>query len=212
MIDPDIQILLDQKQDLILSDIAVSQDGQKGDIRTNIPSRGKMLMAMKGGEDTWLFSTPFSRVPSNRTMDDYLLLSGGVMQNGSKIENLGTLDIVHTATEPDDHALEIEANAAGFGDIKAIEIDYITGAIADGQDEGIILLNIDESLATGGEVLGLEVLATEGLANIWAVKAAALVGPILQNSGVFADMDSALVNAVDRRAEFISAALTALPR
>ncbi len=131
----------------------------------------------------------------------------GAVWSGYFANNLfvaGSQDIIYTATEPDSHALEIEVNAAGFGDVKAIEINYITGAIVDGQDEGVILLNIDESLANGGEVFGLEVLATEGLANIWGLKAAALVGPIHQDSGVFVNMDSALVNAVDRRAEFIS--------
>lgn len=118
----------------------------------------------------------------------------------------GVVDIIHTATEADDHALELDVNAAGFGDVKALDIDYITGAIDDGQDEGIILINIDESLAEGGDIFALEVLATEGDAGIYGLKAAALVGPIHQDSGVFADMDSALVNAVDRRAEFISSA------
>ncbi|KKL47598.1 hypothetical protein LCGC14_2333920, partial [marine sediment metagenome] len=123
----------------------------------------------------------------------------------SSILLTGIQDIIHTATEADDHAFEIVANAAGFGDVKAIEIDYITGAIDDGQDEGVILLNIDESLADGGEVFGLEVLATEGSATIWGLKAAALVGPIHQDSGVFSNMDSALVNATNRLSEFISA-------
>ncbi len=69
-----------------------------------------------------------------------------------------------------------------------------------------MLINIDESLASGGDVFALEVLATEGSADIWGLKAAALVGPIHQDSGVFVDMDSALVNSTDRRAEFISTA------
>lgn len=250
MIDQEIQLALDEKQDEILTGMPVPQDGKVGDIRTNIAHKGKFYQMMKVGTDTHFFSAPFSRTPSIHTMDDYLLKSGGRMLDGAKLdaydvtvrsgltlsglapgdavlvldgtgkvvtdENLtwdgselvvtGSQDIIYTATEPDNHALEIEANAAGFGDVKALEIDYITGAIVDGQDEGIILLNIDESLADGGEVFGLEVLATEGDATIWGLKAAALVGPIHQDSGVFSNMDSALVNAVDRRAEFISAA------
>ena len=95
------------------------------------------------------------------------------------------IDIVHTATEADDHALEIDADAAGYGDLKAIDIDYITGAISAGEDEGVILINIDEIAATGGDVFGLEVLATDGSADIYGMKVGALVGPIHQDSGVF---------------------------
>lgn len=106
----------------------------------------------------------------------------------------GELDIVHTASAPDEHALDIEVNAAGVGDIKAIEIDYITGAISAGEDEGIILLNIDEIDATGGEVFGLEVLATEGSAGIYGLKVGAVVSPIHQDSGVFANPTTATDN------------------
>ncbi len=106
--------------------------------------------------------------------------------------------IVHTATEADDHAIEIDANAAGFGDVKALDINYITGATELGSDEAVILVNIDESSATGGDVVALEVLATEGSANIFGLFAGALVNPIQQLSGVFANADSFLVIAVDQ--------------
>ncbi|KKL91057.1 hypothetical protein LCGC14_1898500, partial [marine sediment metagenome] len=108
-----------------------------------------------------------------------------------------TLDIVHTATEADDHALEIDADAAGFGDVKAIDIAYVTGAIAAGQDEGIILINIDETLATGGDVFGLEVLATDGGADVYGMKVGALVGPIHQDSGVFINPTTGTDNTPD---------------
>lgn len=117
----------------------------------------------------------------------------------------GTYDIIHTALAADDHAFEIDVNAAGFGDVKAIDIVYITGAINLGQDEAIILANIDESAALGGDVSGLQVLATEGLANIFGLFAGINVNPIEQLSGSFGDMDSALVNATDRLTEFTTA-------
>ncbi len=98
------------------------------------------------------------------------------------------IDLDHTATENDDSAVELDVNAAGFGDVKALNIDYITGAISSGEDEAIILVNIDEILAVGGDIFGLEVLATDGGAdNIYAVKAGAVVGPVLQESGTFAN-------------------------
>ena len=109
----------------------------------------------------------------------------------------GSLDIIHTSTEADDHALELDVDAAGFGDVKAIDIDYITGAIEAGEDEGIILINIDEIAATGGDVFAVEVLATDGSADIYGLKAGALVGPIHQDSGTFANPTTGTDNTAD---------------
>ena len=117
-----------------------------------------------------------------------------------------SLDILHTAVGAGEHALEIDADAANYGDIKAIDIDYITGTIATGQDEGIILINIDQSEATGGDIFALEVLATEAAdpTGVYGLKAGALVGPVHQGSGTFGDMDSALVNDVSKLTAFIT--------
>lgn len=112
------------------------------------------------------------------------------------------LKIDYTATANDQHALLIIADAAGYAGFDAIDIDYITGTLAAEEEDGVILINIDESDATGGEVVGLEVLATEGSASVYAVRAGPLVGPIQQEAGSFGDMDSALVNATDRLTEF----------
>ena len=98
----------------------------------------------------------------------------------------GDVDIIHVAVEAQEHALELEVDAAGFGDIKALEIEYDTGAIATGQIEAVILVDINQIDATGGDVIGLEVLSTDGGAdNIVGMKAGAVVAPILQDSGVF---------------------------
>ena len=106
--------------------------------------------------------------------------------------------VTHTATQADEHALEIIADAAGFGDVKALDIDYITGAIGAGEDEGIILVNIDETLATGGEVFGLEVLTTTiGGDAIIAVKTGVGVDPISQDSGIFEDITKILNKTVE---------------
>ena len=116
------------------------------------------------------------------------------------------LEVLHTATSADEHAADIVHNAAGFGDSKALDIDYITGALAAGSDTAIALANIDQSLTAGGDITAIEVLATEGSAQVNAVLAGAGVSPIEQLSGSFSDMDSALVNAVDQLAAFISTA------
>ena len=105
----------------------------------------------------------------------------------------GEMDLIHTASESDDHAFEIDVDAVGKGDVKAIDIDYITGDISVGKDEGIILINVDEIAATGGDVFGLEILATEGAAGstttVYGLKAGALVGPVHQDSGTFVNPD-----------------------
>ncbi|KKN32427.1 hypothetical protein LCGC14_0814150, partial [marine sediment metagenome] len=117
----------------------------------------------------------------------------------------GAVDIFHTAVAPGEHGLELIVDAAGQGNIHALDIVLTTGAIGAGDDEEAILVNIDESAAGGGNVVALEVLATEGSADVHAVEAGVLVGPMLQFSGTFMDMDVALVKAVDRLTEFTTA-------
>lgn len=110
---------------------------------------------------------------------------------GNEMMTIGFLegvDIFHTAAASDEHALEIVVDAAGQGDIKGVEVRYDTGAIASGEDEAVILVEINELDANGGEVYGLEVLSTDGGADaIYGMKVGAVVAPILQDSGTFAN-------------------------
>lgn len=115
----------------------------------------------------------------------------------------GTLDIDHTATTSDDHAFEIDVNADGNADVKGIDIVYTTGAQAAATEETAILVNIDESSAVGGEVAGIEVLTTtEGGGDVYGYIAGVGVNPLAHLSGTFGNVNSALVNAVDRTTEF----------
>ncbi|KKM23807.1 hypothetical protein LCGC14_1611460, partial [marine sediment metagenome] len=116
----------------------------------------------------------------------------------------GDIDIIHTSTEANDHAFEIIIDAAGFGDVKGIDIVYETGAIVLGEDEEVILINIDQSLAEGGDVVGVEILATEGSANIYGLECGPLVNCVIQLSGTFMDMDSANNSGADNLSNFIS--------
>ncbi len=99
----------------------------------------------------------------------------------------GTIDLAHTAATTDDHAFEIDVDAAAFGDVKAIDINYTTGILVAGSDEAIILVNINEIGSTGGDIFALEVLATEGSATPYAIKAGVGVGPVHQDKGSFAN-------------------------
>ncbi len=118
----------------------------------------------------------------------------------------GTLDIVPVATENDDHALEIDHDSVTFADSKALDIVYDVGELAAGDDDAAIFIDIDEFSATGGDIFAVEVLATEGSATVYGLGVGAVIHPILQASGTFANMDSALVIASNERAAFISTA------
>ena len=107
------------------------------------------------------------------------------------LDDDGTIKVItHTAATADESAVEFDVDAAGFGDVKALDIDYISRDIADGEDEGVVLVNIDDlsaPVATGGDIFALEVLATGGSASKFAVKAGAQVAPIRHDAGSFDD-------------------------
>lgn len=111
----------------------------------------------------------------------------------------GAISVVHTSTEDDDFSLRVIADAAGFSDVKAIDVTYITGAIGPGDDEEVFLANIDQSASTGGRVVAFEALATTtGAAEVDALEVGAGVHPVRQISGAFGDLNSLLVIAVDQ--------------
>ena len=121
------------------------------------------------------------------------------MSGSGNMAAIITIDMDHTALENDDHALEIDVDADGFGDVKALDIVYTTGAIIAGEDEEAILINIDQSASIGGHVVALEVLSTTtGSADIDALECGVGCGPILHQSGTFGDADAVLVLAVDQ--------------
>lgn len=126
--------------------------------------------------------------------DSEVVAIGGVVDAESTLKVYGQELIVHTAIDADDHALELDVDAAGHGDVKVIDIDYITGTLGAGEDEGVILINIDETQATGGDIFALEVLATDGKAGIYGLKAGVLIGPVHQDAGTFDDPTTATDN------------------
>ncbi len=114
------------------------------------------------------------------------------------LEVVGHVGIDRTTTAVDTHTLEIIADAAGFGDFKALDIIYTTGALSAGEEEAIILVNIDETGAGGGEIFALEVLSTtEGTDVVGALKTGIGVNAIHQESGTFGNIDNVLNIAVD---------------
>lgn len=124
---------------------------------------------------------------------------------------IGSMELDYVATENDTHAIEIIANANGFSDLKALDIDYITGTMVAGQDEEAILVNIDESDSLGGIVAGYLVLTTaEGSSTINGYETGININPIVQQSGTFVNADNILNKAVDVTAALASGGVGAI--
>lgn len=102
------------------------------------------------------------------------------------LTNSGQLGISHVGTFADDHAMQVMADAAGFGDVKGLNMVYTTGALSTVEHADAILVNIDQSASTGGDVMAYEVLSTDsGLADVHGLNVGVGVSPIRQNSGAF---------------------------
>jgi hypothetical protein len=124
---------------------------------------------------------------------------------GDGCANGTELTITHVAAEPDTHAVIVDVDAAGLGDVKAIDISYATGSIGPGIDEEGVLINVDESTSTGGRFVGFEVIGTDfGGAELYGLEVGVGVAPVIQISGSFGDLDSILVLAVDQTAALSS--------
>lgn len=116
-----------------------------------------------------------------------------------------THDLVHTASENDEHALEIDVLAGGFDDIKAIDIQYTTGTLAAGEDDEAILVDLDENAAGGGRFSAFEMLTTTtGGVKVEGLFAGVGVHPVEQLSGTFDDPDRAEVEGVDKLTDLVN--------
>jgi len=106
MIDPEIQRILDRKQDTVMLGHPVPQEGAVGDMRVNVTNKGKFYQMMKAGENEWRYSAPFTRTPI-----DYLPLTGGRIT--------GSLGLPNVKTGVDDTVLIRDTD----GNVKTDEID-----------------------------------------------------------------------------------------
>lgn len=193
---------LDEKGTPVSGDNLIIEDSADGDTPKraqvgNLPGGGDMAAATY---DPATIAEQLVGLTATQTLSNKTATTLGVGASPSTLDTLdvdGSILLEHTAAEADDHALEIDCDAAGFSDVKALDIDYISGAIGATEDEAIILVNLDESAATGGDITALEILATEGSAQINGLFVGALVNPVEQLSGVFTDADTVLNKAVD---------------
>lgn len=125
-----------------------------------------------------------------------ILLIGSVAFAQSYVEELnvvGQAIYSFTATENDTHAATMSVNAAGFGDVKAFEVMYSTGAVSAGETEAAILIDIDETAATGGSLCAMQVSSTsQGSADtITGMALGVGVGAVIQQSGAIVNVEQA---------------------
>ena len=134
----------------------------------------------------------FATLKVNTTMSD------------DTLEVEGSQHINHTSIISGDHALEIDLDAGGNADCKALDIVYTSGNLMDGKEDSVILVSIDDFNSSGGEIFALSVVAVEGDAEIYGIETAATINPIIQLSGTFSNPDLGEVNTTDKLSEFIS--------
>jgi len=107
------------------------------------------------------------------------------------VESSGETEIIHKATENGDHSLHLETDVAGFGDVVGIFNDFDAGTMSAGKDGSGLLITVDRTNTTGGDIHGLLVFTTAaGGAEVIGLELGIGVFPIRHNSGTFGDMDS----------------------
>ncbi len=108
------------------------------------------------------------------------------------------MDIVHIADSNSDHAMDIDTNAQGFGDIQGLNLTYRTGTTTALQTGPVIFVDVDRVDSTGGNIIGIQVTASSfGVANVTGLVAGGGIDPLLQIQTTPVFPDSALVNGVD---------------
>ena len=128
-----------------------------------------------------------------------------VIDSNGELGSSTQLSASFIATEDDNFAVNIDCDAAGFADIKALDVIYKAGALNAGDFNIASLVLLDESITTGGRLFGNAVLSTDlGLAETHALGVGSTVHPIYHQSGGYANADSILVNAVDEKTDLSS--------
>lgn len=103
----------------------------------------------------------------------------------------GEVDIFHTATGNNEIGLELDVDAVTHAGIIPLFINFDVGALADGEDETGIEININRFDSTGGDIHGVECDASTGSAEVHCLKITAGVNVIEQFSGTFGNMNAA---------------------
>jgi hypothetical protein len=116
--------------------------------------------------------------------DNVIEIQNNVGTNKLELTGDGSMILSHIATEADSYTLEIIHDSATFADTKAIDIVYDAGNLSAGDEEGI-LISLDKSSTSGGNIAGFLLASTEGAANCVAIESGAGCDIIEQLSGSF---------------------------
>jgi len=101
----------------------------------------------------------------------------------------GELEILHVASHIGSRAFKIEMDGAGIGTSAGMSINLETGNISAGEENQGVLINVDQSASTGGDVHGFEMLSTStGSATAVALVIGTGVNVITHHSGVFGNL------------------------
>lgn len=113
------------------------------------------------------------------------------------VESNGEVEIVYIATETNPHSLHIETDAAGFGGVNGILVNYDTGALAISEDTAILLLSLNRFASTNGGVNIVQCLSTTGSAEAECLHVGVGMSALHQTVGTFGDMDECTDVGVD---------------
>lgn len=195
-------------QDLILAGNITSIDGIEVNGSLN-PASG-VTATLGNTSNLWdsIFGSKLvivgsANVTQNLTINNSVLFVDGTggfvgintLKPTHQLDIVGELDIFHTATSNTERAMDIHINTSGFTDIKALEIDYIVTALTAEGADAVINILIEDRFSTGGTIEAIRVDAIgEGIAEELALSVGAKVQPIHQDSGVFQNISTGLIN------------------
>lgn len=124
-----------------------------------------------------------------------LLSTENVILDGStnpRDITLGILRILQTPNIDSTRGIAIITDAAGFGDTKALEIDWTATGVAAGDFEAVIDLDIDTANSSGGVIIGLEITeTTTGSATTYGMLTGVGINPIFNEAGTFGNIETA---------------------
>ena len=124
-----------------------------------------------------------------------LLSTENVILDGStnpRDITLGIIRILQTPNMDSTRGIAIITDAAGFGDTKALEIDWTATGVAAGDFEAVIDIDIDTANSSGGNIIGLEITETTiGSATTYGMLTGVGINPILNEAGSFGNIETA---------------------
>ena len=97
---------------------------------------------------------------------------------------LGVFRIEHKAGIPGTRPITLNIDSNGFGNTRAMVVNYLASGMADGDESHLYEIVLDTDGSTGGEAQGLSVAKTgTGLVHVTAIEALADVNVVIQRTG-----------------------------